>query len=196
MQFMITNISPTSLFGKITAGERPLVLDVRTPREYASAHVPGALLEPLESFDSLRVAALLSPGQQSLYVICQSGTRARTAVEKLEVAGVKCCVLVEGGTSAWIEAGLPVERQQVGGISLERQVRIAAGSLVFVGTLLATFLHPLFLVVPGFIGAGLVFAGITDICGMAMLLARMPWNQIHTRNDFTTCSAGSKGVAS
>jgi rhodanese-related sulfurtransferase len=193
---MITNISPASLFGKITAGERPLLLDVRTPREYASAHVPDAIRMPLESLDPLQVATLLPPGQSSLYVICQSGSRARKAIAKLEAAGVKCCVLVEGGTSAWIQAGLPVQRQQVGGISLERQVRIAAGSLIFVGTLLATFLHPLFLIIPGFIGSGLVFAGITDICGMALLLARMPWNQVHTRNDGMTCSASSKGAAS
>ena len=83
---------------------------------------------------------------------------------------------VEGGTTAWSAAGLPVVRGRKT-ISLERQVRIAAGSLVFAGTLLGAMVNPLFLIIPGFVGAGLVFAGVTDTCGMAMMLAKMPWNQ-------------------
>jgi hypothetical protein len=79
--------------------------------------------------------------------------------------------------SAWLEAGLEVERQPVRVISLERQVRIAAGTLVLMGTLLGFLLHPAYLAISGFVGAGLIFAGVSDKCGMAMLLARMPWNQ-------------------
>jgi hypothetical protein len=85
-------------------------------------------------------------------------------------------VNVEGGTQAWDEAGLPVVRGQKA-ISLERQVRIAAGSLVLLGALLGYFAHPYWIALSAFVGAGLVFAGITDTCGMGMLLARMPWNQ-------------------
>jgi len=191
----MTTLSPTALFGKCSAGDKLTILDVRTPREYANAHVPGAILQPLESFDPARVWALLTPGPEAVYVICQSGTRAKIAIGRLENAGIKCCVLVEGGTTAWMEAGLPVERQQAGGISLERQVRIVAGSLVFLGTLLGAFVHPGFIVIPGFVGAGLVFAGITDLCGMGMLLARMPWNQVHGSGGGALPVGCSKGGA-
>jgi rhodanese-related sulfurtransferase len=85
-------------------------------------------------------------------------------------------VVVEGGTEAWIAAGLPVDRGTVTAISLERQVRIAAGALVLLGVLLGWLVHPAFFGLSGFVGAGLVFAGITDFCGMGLLLARMPWN--------------------
>jgi rhodanese-related sulfurtransferase len=92
---------------------------------------------------------------------------------------------VEGGTSSWVEAGLPVERQSGNCISLERQVRIAAGTLVLAGTLLGLFWNRFLLGLPLFVGGGLVFAGITDTCGMGMLLARMPWNR--TGSDSSNC---------
>ena len=85
-------------------------------------------------------------------------------------------VNVEGGTLAWEQAGLPVVRGKKA-MSLERQVRIAAGSLVVLGTALGAFVHPGFLGLSAFVGAGLVFAGVTDTCGMGMVLARMPWNR-------------------
>ena len=84
--------------------------------------------------------------------------------------------VVDGGTDLWNEQGLPVkEGKDV--ISLERQVRITAGTLVVIGTLLGVFVNQYFLIIPGFVGAGLVFAGVTDTCGMALMLARMPWNR-------------------
>lgn len=86
--------------------------------------------------------------------------------------------MVEGGTLAWEAAGFPVERGESRVISLERQVRIGAGALVVSGVLLARFVHPAFLWLSGFVGAGLVFAGVTDTCGMGMLLAKAPWNQM------------------
>ena len=85
-------------------------------------------------------------------------------------------MVVTGGTLAWQEAGLPVERGTVKVISLERQVRIAAGSLVVIGVVLAKLVNPWFIGLSAFVGAGLVFAGITDFCGMGLLLARLPWN--------------------
>lgn len=78
---------------------------------------------------------------------------------------------------AWVEAGLPVDRGTSTVIGLERQVRIAAGAIVLGGVLLAQFVNPALIWLSGFVGAGLIFAGITDWCGMGMLLARMPWNQ-------------------
>ena len=94
-------------------------------------------------------------------------------------------VNVEGGTLACVDAGLPVVRGKKA-VSLERQVRIAAGSLVLLGAALS-FVHPAFVGLSAFVGAGLVFSGITDTCGMGMILARMPWNQVS--QDSTSCCA-------
>ena len=85
-------------------------------------------------------------------------------------------MVVEGGTEAWIAAGLPVSRGVAKVISLERQVRIVAGTLVLTGVLLAYFVHPAFVGISAFVGAGLIFAGVTDWCGMGLLLAKLPWN--------------------
>ena len=113
---------------------------------------------------------------QPVYLLCRSGARAAKAVEKLARAGFASGVVVTGGTLAWQEAGLPVERGTVKVISLERQVRIAAGSLVVIGVVLAKLVNPWFIGLSACVGAGLVFAGITDFCGMGLLLARLPWN--------------------
>jgi rhodanese-related sulfurtransferase len=186
----MTSITPQSLQQKIVAGENLYLLDVRTPREYAQVHVPGAILEPLETFQIAKVKGQTSNSPDApLYILCQSGSRAREAISRLEAAGVSRCVLVEGGTLAWLQAGLPVERQAVKGISLERQVRIAAGILVLVGTVLGAFLHSAILGLPAFVGAGLIFAGVSDKCGMALVLARMPWNRATTG----TCCAARGG---
>jgi hypothetical protein len=95
--------------------------------------------------------------------------------EKFLKAGFSNVVNVEGGTTAWVETGLPVVRGKKG-ISLEIRVRIVAGSFVLLGAVLS-LLHPAFLALPAFVGAGLVFAGITNTCGMGMILARLPWNE-------------------
>jgi rhodanese-related sulfurtransferase len=123
---------------------------------------------------------------EPLYVLCRSGSRGRQACEKLLVAGWPNVVNVEGGTLAWAECGLPVVRGKKA-ISLERQVRIAAGSLVLLGAVCAWLVHPAFFGLSAFVGAGLVFAGITDTCGMGLMLARMPWNRV--RESVPTCNS-------
>jgi len=110
-------------------------------------------------------------------VICQSGARGAKACQRLQDAGVTKVYNIEGGTAAWEKAGLPIERGQTKFISLERQVRIAAGSLVLLGVILAWTVHPAFIAISAFVGAGLVFAGITDYCGMGTILSKMPWNR-------------------
>jgi rhodanese-related sulfurtransferase len=104
----------------------------------------------------------------------------------LIAAGVTNVINVEGGTRAWDQAGLPVVRGKKT-ISLERQVRIAAGSLVLLGAALGYFINPLFIGLSAFVGAGLIFAGVTDTCGMGMMLAKMPWNQVRDSAS-TSCS--------
>lgn len=154
------------------------LIDVRTPVEYRELHATDARNVPLDRLDP---AALMQgrngSDDEPLYLICRSGGRGRQACEKFLGAGFPNVVNVEGGTLAWAECGLPVVRGQKA-ISLERQVRIAAGLLVLLGASLGWLMHPAFVGLSAFVGAGLVFAGVTDTCGMGMLLARMPWNQV------------------
>jgi len=155
--------------------DQTVLLDVRTPAEYGEAHIPGSHLIPLHEFDSAKAAALKGEGG-ALCLVCRSGNRARQAAEKLVgPVGAENLVILEGGIGAWDSAGLPLNRGK-SVLSLERQVRIAAGTLVLLGTILGFALHPGFFGLCAFVGAGLVFAGLTDWCGMGMLLARMPWN--------------------
>jgi len=158
-------------------GENTLLLDVRTPAEYEAAHLPGSVLHPLTALDPDAVRRLAS-GRAACVIICGSGQRARRAAEKLQSSDLPALSVLDGGITAWEAAGLPLQRGTRRVISLERQVRIAAGALVFTGALLTWLVNPWFLLLPAFVGAGLIFAGVTDFCGMALLLARLPWNQL------------------
>lgn len=172
-------ISATEVARCIAAGAVIDLIDVRTPIEYAQVHAPTARLMPLDRLDPAQIQAQRAGrADQPLYLLCKAGKRATQAAERLAAAGVTGAVVVEGGTDAWIAAGLPVVRRKV--ISLERQVRIAAGLLVLTGVALGFLVHPAFFGLAAFMGAGLTFAGITDFCGMALLLARMPWNNVAT----------------
>jgi rhodanese-related sulfurtransferase len=153
------------------------LIDVRTPMEYQEVHVLTARNVPLDRLDPGAVMEARNCSLEPLYLICRSGSRGRQACEKFIAAGYTNVANVEGGTLACAEAGVPVVRSQKT-ISLERQVRIAAGSLVVLGILLGWLVHPAFLALSAFVGAGLIFAGVTDTCGMGLLLARMPWNQV------------------
>jgi rhodanese-related sulfurtransferase len=160
-----------------TSGSAHL-LDVRTPAEHAQIHVPGVHLMPLDRLDADQLAKVNGFAKdQPVYILCGSGARAKQAAQKLEKEGYSECVVVEGGTQAWAKAGLPVTRGASGVISLERQVRIGAGLLVLTGVILGFLVHPVFFGLSAFVGLGLVFAGVTDWCGMGLLLSRMPWNQ-------------------
>ena len=150
------------------------LVDVRTPVEFAAGHAQGARNVPLDRLDP---AALLKEcGGRPLVLMCQAGTRSRAACEKLAAAGFADALQVAGGYAAWERAGLAVVRGQPA-MSLERQVRIAAGALVVLGVALGFLVHPGCFGLAGFVGAGLVFAGVTDTCAMGLLIARMPWNQ-------------------
>lgn len=153
-----------------------LVLDVRTPAEFREAHIPGSTNVPLGDLRR-RAATLLGPeAPKCVALVCRTGQRAAAACEQLKRQGHADVHVLEGGLASWLEAGLPVDRGRKG-VSLERQVRIAAGALVVLGVLLGFLVHAAFFGLAGFVGAGLVFAGVTDTCGMAMVIARMPWNR-------------------
>ena len=163
------------------------VLDVRTPAEFRELRAAVASNVPLDDLDPHHVMqARNGSADEPLYVICRSGNRAAKACAKFIAAGYPKVLNVEGGTQAWHQAGLPVIKGQAT-ISLERQVRIAAGFLVLLGAVMALVVHPWFAGLAAFVGGGLMFAGITDTCAMASLLAKMPWNQVGREE--TTCCA-------
>ena len=173
----IPTIKPQEFAELCKNGKKIDLIDVRTPVEFREVHVEIARNVPLDQLDSAKLMqARNGTANEPLYVICRSGSRGKQACEKFFKSGFSNVVNIEGGTLACVEAGLPVVRGK-NAISLERQVRIVAGSLVLLGAALGWFVHPAFIGLSAFIGAGLVFAGITDTCGMGMLLARMPWNQ-------------------
>ncbi len=160
------------------SGQSVDLIDVRTPVEFREVHSVYARNVPLDSLKPNDVMnARGASAEEPLYVICRSGSRSSKACEAFVAAGHTNIINVEGGTNAWDEGGYAVKRGKKA-MSLERQVRIAAGFLVFTGTLLGFFQHDYWLGIPAFVGAGLMFAGITDTCGMGMLIAKMPWNQV------------------
>jgi rhodanese-related sulfurtransferase len=173
----VTTISPQQLFERQQTDDGIELIDVRTPVEYREVHVSFARNIPLDQLNAAQIAAGRVDSGAPLYVICRSGSRGKQACEKLQTAGFTNVINVEGGTQSWDQAGLPVVRGKKA-ISLERQVRIAAGALVLVGAALGVFVHPYWMGLSAFVGAGLMFAGITDTCGMGMILARMPWNHV------------------
>ncbi len=184
----VTTMSPKQLHDLVESGKSVELIDVRTPIEYREVHVGFARNVPLDQLDATQFASGRD-GSQPLYVICRSGSRGKQACEKFLAAGYTNVVNVEGGTQAWDQAGLPVVRGQKA-ISLERQVRIAAGLLVLIGSA-GALVSPYWIGLAAFVGAGLTFAGITDTCGMGMLLARMPWNQVPKAFTAETPSSGA-----
>lgn len=159
----------------LRAREDVRLLDVRTPGEYEAVHIRGAYNVPLDLLGE-HAGEIRAVGYEPVVLICQSGTRARRAEEALAAAGMPNLFVLDGGVNGWLAAGRPVERGAAR-LSLERQVRIAAGALAGAGGLLALTVNPLFALLPLLMGSGLVFAGVTDSCGLAMLLAKLPYNR-------------------
>ncbi len=169
--------------------EAPLVVDVRLPAEYRAVHLEPSVLLPLDEITRRRSEL---PRDRDLVLVCRTGARARLAAA--ELAGFRTRVL-EGGIAAWQAAGHPVVEGK-SHMSLERQVRVAAGALACTGGALAVAVSPWFGLLPAFVGAGLVYAGITDRCGMAMLLARLPYNRGSAGAGSVTCAAPGGAGAS
>ena len=168
-------LTPDELAQFLTEHPEARLLDVRTPGEFETQHIAGAYNVPLDMLGEHRheIGARVA---DPVILICRSGQRARKADDALAAAGMRNLHILDGGMTAWVAAGLPV-RQRAPRMSLERQVRIAAGGLAATGGLLALVANPLFAAIPALIGSGLVFAGITDTCAMGMLLAKLPHNR-------------------
>lgn len=168
--------------------ENAQVIDVRERAEFAGGRVAGAKSLPLGEIE--KRAAELDP-RKPVYVMWRTGRRSAEAQKKLKARGFADVINVTGGFEAWKNAGLPFERDENAPWSLERQVRFAAGSLVLTGVVLAVLIHPYFVWLSAFIGAGLVFAAVTDTCAMGMLLAKMPWNKPMAR---ASCACGCEAA--
>lgn len=169
---MSKTINASDLKELIASDPSVQLVDVRSADEFAGGHVPRATNIPLEQLEGR-----LDDLGGRVVVLCRSGKRASMACDMLR-AHHDDLLLLEGGTQAWMEAGLPVtEPTRQVRWSLERQVRLAAGIMVLIGTLLSLFVNPGWIYLAIFVGAGLTFAGATDLCLMASLLAKLPWNQ-------------------
>ena len=149
-----------------------VLVDVREADERAREHVPGTRHHALS-----RLSTIDTAGAKAVIFHCRSGDR--TAANASRLAGAAGCdaYVLEGGIDAWKKAGLPVATDTRQPIEIMRQVQITAGSLVVVGVVLGFWIAPAFFGLSAFVGAGLVFAGVSGWCGMAKLLGLMPWNR-------------------
>lgn len=174
----VASISPAQASSLLESNPSVRLIDVRTPAEFGSLHASGARNIPLDIIQSSSLSGDHAlPKDEPVCLLCEKGGRATLAAGHLLAAGFNGVRVIEGGTQAWVAAGLPTILGERRSISIERQVRIGAGSLVLVGVLLGFLIHPVFFGLSAFVGAGLIFAGITDWCGMGLLLARAPWNR-------------------
>lgn len=177
-----TEIDPATLKSWLDSGECTLV-DVREADEHAGERIEGASLMPLSRFDA---AQLPTPAGRRLVMHCRAGKRGSDAARMAAASAVPGVQVhnLKGGIEAWKQAGLPVRTGRGGGrMSVMRQVQVTIGTLALAGSALAWFVDTRWIALPAFLGAGLVFAGLSGTCGMASLLARMPWNR--------SCGCGS-----
>jgi rhodanese-related sulfurtransferase len=167
-----SRLSPQELAEQHRSGQVTIV-DVREPMEYVGGHIPGSTNIPLSRLGQAELP------EGPLVLICQSGNRSSQGVAQLVRRGHPHPVAdLEGGVPAWQRSGFPVHKRKGAPLPLMRQVQIAAGSLVLLGVILSQAVAPGWIWLSGFVGAGLVFAGVSGFCGMARLLAVMPWNRV------------------
>ena len=166
-------LKPESVEERVRQGHA-LLIDIREEDEFARRHVPGALSRPLSRFDAVVLPEMV--GTDVIFT-CRSGMRTSANAQRLAAPIGGTAYVLEGGLDAWARAGLPVEANRKAPLEMMRQVQIVAGSLVLAGVLLGWLVSPYFFGLAAFVGAGLTFAGISGFCGMAKLLAFLPWNR-------------------
>ncbi|HYL45213.1 MAG TPA: rhodanese-like domain-containing protein [Ktedonobacteraceae bacterium] len=154
------------------------ILDVRTPAEYEALHIPGSYNVPLDQLPEHRIN-LGNKLNDPIILLCRSGARAEQAAKLFEETELAQFHVLRGGISAWEKAGKPVRRGKQRW-SMERQVRGLAGALVLAGTLGGVFIWKPLIYLAAFIGGGLAYSAVTDTCGMAMLLSKLPYNSSTT----------------
>lgn len=161
------------------------LIDVREPVEFVEEHIVGTKLIPLGELErrSTEIAKTMP-----VVVMCRGGTRGQQGVHKLLTLGFSDVQNLEGGILAWKAAGLPVECASRRGLPLMQQVQLVIGLGVLMGSILALTIHPLFALLAAFFGAGLTLAGSTGWCGLALLLAKMPWNKASCSEQAPSCT--------
>ena len=172
----MTSLNPISapdLKRKLDTGAA-ILIDIRETDEHAREHILGARLAPLSAIDTHDFDR--DHGKAAVFH-CKSGMRTQSNAAKLLARGFTEAYYLEGGIEAWKQAGLPVHANRKAPIEIMRQVQITAGSIVLLGAILSATVHPAFIWLSAFIGAGLLFAGASGWCGMAKLLGLMPWNR-------------------
>jgi len=169
-------VTPAALRTLLDGDHPPRLIDVRTPEDFRAAHIPGSRNVPLEVISDVPLELLTGDPATDVVLVCHTGRRAKLAERLLTATGMTKVRVLDGGLVAWRAAGAPVTRGRVRW-SIERQVRLIAGGLVVAAILVSVWL-PDAKWFAGFVGAGLAFAGITNICGLGMLLARLPWNRV------------------
>lgn len=168
-----TNISPAEAHALVAQGEAQLI-DVREPGEFSSKHIEGATLLPLGKI----TANDLPKTDKKIIIYCLRGGRGSSACTKLiDEDSTLTIYNVEGGITAWEQAGFPVKIGHRKVLPLDRQVQLTIGTAVFLGSAATYFIDPNFLIIPAFFGAGLTFAGASGFCGLARVMAMMPWNK-------------------
>ena len=169
----LQTISPERAAELVRAGA--VLIDIREADEHARERIPGAYHHALSRVDH---SAPVRAGDDVLIFHCRSGARTKGNAARLAAASSNCeTYILEGGLDAWKKAGLPVTLDRSQPIDIMRQVQIVAGSLVLIGAILGALVAPGFYALSGFVGAGLLFAGVSGFCGMARLLGVMPWNR-------------------
>lgn len=169
----LPTVTPARAAEMLRSGEAMLV-DIREADERARAHIPGSAHLPLSRLEEAELA--VQQGQQVIFH-CASGRRTKENAARLQARATECqAYIVEGGIAALRGAGVPVVENRAAPLPLMRQVQIAAGLLVLAGVLLGAYVAPVFYGLAGFVGAGLMFAGVTGFCPMANMLLLMPWN--------------------
>jgi rhodanese-related sulfurtransferase len=181
MSAPVKTISASQFLKEYRDGSDKLyIVDLRTYNEVESEYIDDCAHFPVQTLSSAELHSYLEKDGHSaehpIYLLCAGGPRASLAAEKLKEDFVAELIVISGGLNALKASGLIPSKGPGNSLSLERQVRIAAGSLVVIGILAGQFMSPLFYGLSGFVSAGLIFAGVTDTCGMVILLARMPWN--------------------
>ena len=168
----VKTISPVE--AKQLAQSGAILVDIRSAEEFRRERIEGALNVSADQLPN----ALLQLGQDKVFIFyCLSGARTQMNRDLLEDSVSAEAYIVEGGLNKWKQEGLVTEKNSNESISIFRQVQIIAGSLVLLGCILGYLISPKFFLLSGFVGAGLIFAGISGFCGMAVLLMKMPWNK-------------------
>jgi glyoxylase-like metal-dependent hydrolase (beta-lactamase superfamily II)/rhodanese-related sulfurtransferase len=170
----IEMISPRDATSLLKQDPQVKILDVRSALEFSQSHIEPSINIPIDMLSNK--IGELSQAKQNYLVLCHSGTRAAMAADMLLQSGIHTVKVIEGGIAHWEKEKLPIIRGQ-GGMSLERQVRIIAGSLVLLGIIMAALVHWVFIFISVFVCCGLIYAGLTDNCLMGMLLMKLPYNK-------------------